>query len=113
LPWIGQLLCTAGTFAIVAGTFVLFRASGLRQAVHLYTGIVQLRPGPVNADAILTLAFAAAALAGLDMVQRARHEGHRLVTLPAIPTGVAVGAMVAAVIVFSGAPPVPFIYFKF
>jgi hypothetical protein len=93
---------------------VLFRAQSFAAARQYFKGIVAFRGGGVEANAWLLVILAVAAVLAIDIfVRRTRATSPGRRTQHPLPTGVTVGAMVAAIIVFSGAAPQPFIYFQF
>src|SRR5205823_7779596 len=54
--WRRDLLRTLGTFHLVCLAWVFFRATSFSQAFHYLAGILTLRGGPVDANALVTLA---------------------------------------------------------
>jgi hypothetical protein len=104
---------TVVTFHLVCLAWVFFRASSFTLAFHYLSGIATLRSGPVDKDALTTLALAAVAMFTIDCAQRrARDHAAILDWAPAL-RGLAYGAMILGIIIFSGGTPVPFIYFRF
>ena len=103
-----------GTFALVTLLWILFRSPSFGAAQDYVGGILSMRSGPLDHNDLLLVSMATAAVLAIDLVARRVRSGGRVVVrrMP-VPVGAAVGAMVAALIVFSGSPPVPFIYFQF
>ena len=103
------------TFALVTMLWIIFRAGSFADARAYIGGMLALRAGPtVIADAVLVLALGGAALIVDLVTRRARHLGASIGDLvDPLPLGFAVGAAAAAIAVFSGATPQPFIYFQF
>ncbi|MDH3307378.1 MAG: MBOAT family protein [Acidimicrobiia bacterium] len=101
------------TFHLVALSWVFFRADGFSQALDVLTGIVTFRPGPVPYGTLWVLLPVALASLGIDLVQRrtGRHEG--LLEWPAPARGLVYGLVALSIVVFSGQPVVPFLYFQF
>ena len=108
-----DLVRTIVTFHLVCLAWVFFRASSFTLAFHYLAGIATLRSGPVDKNALTTLLLAGAAMFIIDSAQRrARDHAAMLEWAPAL-RGLAYGAMVLGIIIFSGGTPVPFIYFRF
>jgi D-alanyl-lipoteichoic acid acyltransferase DltB (MBOAT superfamily) len=114
-PWSPRrdLLPTVVTLHLVCVAWVFFRARTLDVALGYLGGVVAWRPGPVGVDNMLRLVVGALLVLVLDLAQRRVGRHSVLVRLPTLAQGVAVGACVVAVILFSGGTPVPFIYFQF
>jgi D-alanyl-lipoteichoic acid acyltransferase DltB (MBOAT superfamily) len=114
-PWSARrdLVPTAFTFVVVAALFVVFRASTMSEARTFFEGLLTLRPGPIDANAVITLVYAAVALFAIDLLQRANDDEAPILAWRPAPSGALLGVMAALVIVFSGGSPVPFIYFRF
>ena len=110
-----HLVSRLGTFALVTLLWILFRSASASIAADYIKGILSLRGGPVVSGDVLLVTFAVAAVLAIDLFARRRREvGAALLTrLGPFPTGIAVGAMGAALVVFSGAAPTSFIYFQF
>lgn len=104
-----------GTFALVTLLWVVFRAQSWDAAWAYFRGLAAFRGGSVATDDVLLVAFAAAAVLAIDLFARrlgAETARPRRAVTPVL-AGAAVGAMVAGIIVFSGAAPQQFIYFQF
>ncbi len=108
-----QVPSIALTFAATAVLFTLFRAATFTAFVDIVRGIVTLRAGRVDADAVVLTLAAALAVLLIDLAQRrtARHEA--VLAWPPAVRGLAYGTAVTAVVVCSGGTPVPFVYFQF
>jgi D-alanyl-lipoteichoic acid acyltransferase DltB (MBOAT superfamily) len=100
------------TFGIACVGWIFFRADTLSQAFDVIKGIVTLQGGETPVEVTLVPALLLATLA-FDLVRRRMRDG-KLVALrqPAF-AGTVVALGIAGLIVFSGAPPVQFVYFKF
>jgi D-alanyl-lipoteichoic acid acyltransferase DltB (MBOAT superfamily) len=106
------VLATVATFALVCLAWVFFRAASIDQALDvlhaLVTGGLTVDLDGADLVVIMTLLTLALDLAGRLRTLRAwRPERSPLLA------GAGVGAALAAVAVFSGGEPVPFIYFQF
>ncbi|MTV27241.1 MBOAT family protein [Nitriliruptoraceae bacterium ZYF776] len=101
------------TFHVVCGAWIFFRAETFAQARSVIGGIVRLRPEPLPADLLPVLGFAALIVVTLDLAQRRTGRQFPLVALPRVPAGVAYGVGALALVLFSGQPLQPFIYFQF
>jgi alginate O-acetyltransferase complex protein AlgI len=108
-----DLLRALVTFHLVCLTWVFFRAPNFSVALHYLAGIVKLRPGPVDVNAVATLAFASIAVLLIDAAQHRTRDHAAILRWPPALRGTAYGAMLLPIIVFSGGTPVPFIYFRF
>jgi D-alanyl-lipoteichoic acid acyltransferase DltB (MBOAT superfamily) len=101
------------TFHLVAFAWIFFRADSLNNAFVYVGRLVSLQPGFTNRDHVVLFIGAAICIFLLDVAQRngAEHE----VTLQWRPAwqGIAYGALLLAVIAFSGGALTPFIYFQF
>lgn len=113
-PWgIRDLLPTLATFHLVCFAWIFFRSPSLGAAASVLTGIATLRPGPIDLNAPVMLAAAAAAIFLIDFLQRRRGSDTPVLSWNPVARGIAYAAMVVAILIFSGATPVPFIYFQF
>ena len=93
----------------------MFSAESFGQAGEVIGGIASARGGVVDWSDVATVGLFAVATIGLDLWQR---RGLRLPVAADAPVaplarGVAVGSVIAAIVLFSGGTPVPFIYFQF
>jgi alginate O-acetyltransferase complex protein AlgI len=101
------------TFTAVSLLWVFFRAASFTQAADvLRAATTHPFQGLVAADVALLLA-GGLATAGLDLIVRRWGDEAGIVHLAPVRQGALAGLMVLAVVVFAGAPPVPFIYFQF
>ena len=108
--WGARLL----TFHGVVALWVFFRAGTVGSAVRYLSGLATFQPGPgLDLDDGLVVAMAGLATFLLDVSQRRRPEDAVLSSRLPVVHGVALGAMLVAIVVFSGGTPVPFIYFQF
>ena len=100
-------------FFVVCVAWVFFRADTFTDAFAVLEQIVTFADGLASrADLFLVLVLGVIAL-GIDLFTRtARNPIAALGRVPAL-AGAAVTAAVAAIIVFSGGTPEPFIYFQF
>jgi hypothetical protein len=67
----------------------------------------------VDSNAVATLVLAGGAMLVLDIVQRRTRDHAALLGWVPTMRGLAYGAMLLGIVVFSGGTPVPFIYFRF
>lgn len=103
----------AATFHLVCVAWIFFRATSFANALDVVRGIVTLRPGPVDANALTLLLLAGAATLAIDLSQRGVLRVGSPLSWPPAPRGAVLAALGLAVVVFSGGAPVPFIYFQF
>ncbi len=102
------------TFNLVCLTWIFFRAQDFTQAFEVLRGILTLRGGTYDLDGIATLLFASIATLTIDVVQRNGFDPDlAFMRWPRPARGALYGALGTAVLVFSGATSVPFIYFQF
>ena len=107
------LLCTIATFHVVCGAWIFFRSPDLRTALRYCEGLLTLRPGPVDVEALAVLIPAALATLFIDIAQRRARQHEVVVRWPAVVRGSIYATFGLAIVVFSGGAPVPFIYFQF
>jgi D-alanyl-lipoteichoic acid acyltransferase DltB (MBOAT superfamily) len=103
----------SGTFALVALTWIPFRAASFGEALDYAAGLLTLRAGPVPVDALSLLVPAVVVILILDLAQRSSGSHTVVLAWPAPARGLAYGLGLVALIVFSGQAAVPFLYFQF
>ncbi|MFQ5517934.1 MAG: MBOAT family O-acyltransferase [Acidimicrobiia bacterium] len=108
-----DILPAVATFHLVCLSWIFFRATSFTQAWNYLTGILTLRGGPVDTGAISLVVPAVLAMLIIDLAQRNAADETVLLRWAPAARGIAYGMMVLAVVVFSGADTVPFIYFQF
>ena len=102
------------TFHLVCLAWIFFRAQTFGEAFHYIGGIVTLRSGGhLDPNAVWTLAFAAIAIIGIDLVQRQANSETPVLGWHPIARGLVYGSLLIPVILFTGGVAVPFIYFQF
>ena len=113
LPTLAQLPAVLGTFAFTCVAWVLFRADSVGDALDVLAGLTRFGVGGTSAADVALLGVLLGVLLADDVVARTvRRPLDWAVRHPA-GTGAGVGLAVAAVVVFSGGSPTPFIYFQF
>ena len=122
---VSQLPAIAATFFVWCVSMVFFRAATLSAALDVFAAIVRPRSGESASASVLLVAMLLVATIWLDVVQRraADRQDDADQTVDAAPVSartrsttsgaLAAGAMFAAIVMFSGGTPVPFIYFQF
>lgn len=109
------------TFQIVTFAWIFFRAGTFTEAFEVIGGIFSFRSGPIDVGAFALLAIVATISLVIDLIQRAE-EAPSLTDArswaawqrwPGAVQGVVYGVLVLGIVVFSGSPPVEFIYFQF
>ncbi|HEX3794009.1 MAG TPA: MBOAT family O-acyltransferase [Acidimicrobiales bacterium] len=124
------------TFVLFCIGAVLFRATTIHEALVIFHRTLFLRGGAWAGPSAGLVPLILALVVVLDLIDRrarirtietvrvrarlgaeasppeAAYES-LIVGMPALPAGMLLGALVAAVVVFSGGAPVPFIYFHF
>jgi alginate O-acetyltransferase complex protein AlgI len=108
-----RVVAIVATFNVVCVAWVFFRSQTLTEALRYFKGILTLRPGPVDPNAVAVLLVASLAVLAIDLAQRRARDHEVFLTWPAPARGVAYGAFATLILVFSGGAPVPFIYFQF
>ena len=108
------------TFQFVVFAWIFFRAGSFGEAFEVIGGIFSLRSGPVDVSALALLAVIAAISLVIDLIQRAQASPSEDETAwsewkhwPAVVQGGVYAVLLLGVVVFSGSPPVEFIYFQF
>jgi D-alanyl-lipoteichoic acid acyltransferase DltB (MBOAT superfamily) len=102
------------TFNLACVAWIFFRAQSFHQAFTYLSGIATLRPGPHDINAIAMLLVAASASFFIDVVQRNGGTPDAVfLHWPAVARGALYGGLAVAILIFSGATVVPFIYFRF
>jgi alginate O-acetyltransferase complex protein AlgI len=113
LPAVRETPLVASTFALVCFAWVFFRAVDLSNAFAMLRAFASLDFALPDPGQLWTVLLALAAVVGVDLLERGRPNlFHELRARPAL-TGALVGIAIAAIVVFSGDTPVPFIYFQF
>lgn len=127
-PRICELPAVASTFLVWCVSMVFFRAASVGAAVDVFAAIVRPRQGDGAGASVLLVVVLFIATIWLDVAQRRaadRHDDSTAVDLAVTGTTapraaratlvgtLAASAMIAAILVFSGGTPVPFIYFQF
>jgi alginate O-acetyltransferase complex protein AlgI len=100
------------TFHLVCLTWIPFRAGSLSQAWEYFVGIITLRGGEIPVEVMLLLPFGLGTI-GLDLVLRSGVTVRRFGQFEGARFGVAVGIAAVLIIIYSGGPVQPFVYFQF
>lgn len=106
---VGSMLVT---FHVACLGWIFFRADSLGQAIDVVRGIVTLQGGEVPIEVVRTPYLLAATLAFDLFRRRMRVGGLQPMASPRL-AGALVGVGTLALVVFSGAAPVQFVYFQF
>jgi hypothetical protein len=85
----------------------------LEQALNYLGGIVTLRGGGLNPDAVALLVAGVVAAVGIDLLQRNTRTEEPVLDWGPVARGAAYAVMIVSIVVFSGGTSVPFIYFQF
>lgn len=105
-----------GTFTLVTFLWVFFRADSLANALRylggFFTALLGPTPGKWQADLAIVVPIALAVIT-IDLVDRNRARLRPLVRWSPIMQGALFGAAIIGMLVWSGRPPQPFIYFQF
>ncbi len=104
-----------GTFTLVTLLWVFFRSASLGAALDylggFFDGLLGATAGPWKAQ-LLVVAPIVLLVIAIDLVDRNRARIHPLTWSPALQ-GALFGAACVALLIWSGRPPEPFIYFQF
>ena len=108
-----DILPVLATFHLVAFAWIFFRAENLSAATSFVQRLFQFQLGTIEPNNIVLVGLAATAVISLDVWQR--NAGKHEVMLQWRPAwqGLAYASLLLAIIVFSGGPVTPFIYFQF
>ena len=115
-PRLADLWRVVGTFHLVGFAWIFFRADTFQQAWEYVIGfgrVGDMAPGSSLAYVTALVVLMMTGSFALDWVDRNRATFRPLVHWNAVLLGAAVGVMFAAILVFSGGAPTPFIYFQF
>ncbi|MEQ8841155.1 MAG: MBOAT family O-acyltransferase [Acidimicrobiales bacterium] len=115
-PCLRDLPAIIVTNVAVLFAWIFFRANGLGEAWDVISGIATLRGGSIRPADVATVALFTAIMIGGDLWQRShmdRLSRGTTVSVSPVLQGAGAGFLVAAVVLFSGGTPVPFIYFQF
>jgi alginate O-acetyltransferase complex protein AlgI len=113
MPTWADLVPIIATFHFVCLAWVFFRANSFGDALDALAGVVSLRGGGVDASAVAMLGLTGGIVLAIDLVQRHARDQTPMLRWPQYAQGAFYGLCVAAIVLFSGATPVPFIYFQF
>lgn len=117
---ISQVPAIVATFGFWCVSMVFFRAESVDAAVDVFAAIVRPRGADTASGSVLLVLVLLVATIWLDLAQR-RAAVRDLTDTPSVApgarstvsAGLTAGVMFAAIVVFSGGTPVPFIYFQF
>ena len=101
------------TFHVVCAAWIVFRAGSLSEVSAVVRGILTLRAGPVDTNAVVLVLAATAVVALIDVALRRTNAEVPMVMGSSLARGVFIGALVVTILAFSGGAPTPFIYFQF
>jgi alginate O-acetyltransferase complex protein AlgI len=101
------------TFTFWSLALMVFRSANFSDALHYLKGMVAFRSGPIDANEVVTFAFAIIALLLIDGAQRRTRDHTTVVNWAPAAKGATYGVMLLTILIFSGGTPVPFIYFRF
>ncbi len=109
---LSDLPSIAGTFVLVCGAWVFFRAEDLTTSVRVFKAMLYQTGAASGADLVLVL-LAFATMVVIDLA--ARMEWPSLAAVQRRPelAGALVSAAILGVVLFSGGSPRPFVYFQF
>jgi D-alanyl-lipoteichoic acid acyltransferase DltB (MBOAT superfamily) len=101
------------TFAVVHVAWVFFRADTFSDAFYVLRRIFTFADGITSAADLVLILILGGATLGMDLFTRMSPNPIGVLHRAPILTGAGVTAAVAAIVVFSGGTPEPFIYFQF
>ena len=108
-----DLLPALGTFHLVAFSWIFFRADSFSNAIAYLGGLLRLRLAIPDLNTFILVTAAIFLIGVIDFAQR--NSGQHEVMLRWRPSwqGLAYAAGLLAIVIFSGGPVTPFIYFQF
>jgi D-alanyl-lipoteichoic acid acyltransferase DltB (MBOAT superfamily) len=101
------------TFQFVCLAWIFFRAESFTQAFDVISGIFTLRGSGIDGAFLAMLVLLLAVSTWIDLAQRNRATQTPMLALNPAAQGALYGVFIVAIILFSGAEHVPFIYFQF
>jgi len=101
------------TFAVVHVAWVFFRADTFTDAFTVLKRIVRFAGGTTSEADLVLIAILGGVTLGVDLFTRIQPNPIRILQRYPVLAGAGVTAAIAAIIVFSGGTPEPFIYFQF
>jgi D-alanyl-lipoteichoic acid acyltransferase DltB (MBOAT superfamily) len=113
VPRAGEVPAILFTFGLVVVAFVFFRAGTVRGALDVLAGIVAWRGPAPRAGELALLGGVATAVLAIDLVERTGRAPRLWSLAHPVRSGALAGVATAALLVFAGGTPVPFIYFQF
>jgi len=102
-----------GTFQLVAFAWIFFRAADFTQAFDVIAGIFTFQAGTMDRGALWLVLLCGMITIAIDLAQRQADTHTPMLEWRPWVQGLTYGAMIVAIIVFSGGETVPFIYFQF
>jgi len=112
-PKLRDVPAIVATFNLVALAWIFFRAADLNQALAYLGGVITLRAGPIPWDSIVLVGPLLLASLGLDLAQRRGGSHEAILDWPGIRRGLVYASCLIGIVLFSGQPTVPFLYFQF
>jgi len=101
------------TFSVVHVAWVFFRADTFTDAFTLLKRIATFAGGRTSEADLLLIAILGGVTLGVDLFTRIQPNPIRILQRYPVLAGAGVTTAIAAIIVFSGGTPEPFIYFRF
>ena len=108
-----DLIPALATFHLVAFAWIFFRADSLANAITYIQSLFRFRIATPDPNSLILVTAAALAVVSIDLWQR--NGGTHEVMLRWRPAwqGLTYASLILAIVVFSGGPVTPFIYFQF
>jgi D-alanyl-lipoteichoic acid acyltransferase DltB (MBOAT superfamily) len=108
-----QIGASVYVVSVLGFSMVLFRSSSLSAALSYYREIFTFTWTPLDWDNVALFAYAILAVVAIDHREHALELTENRSDPPTVPRALLWGAMLVAVIVFSGGVVQPFVYFQF
>jgi D-alanyl-lipoteichoic acid acyltransferase DltB (MBOAT superfamily) len=108
-----RLRSMAYILPILGLSVVLIRAPSVAAALQYYREILSFRWVPLDWNNVLLVAYAAIAIILSDAREHALELTEDSADPPSVPRALLWGVMICLIIVFSGTPAQPFVYFQF
>jgi alginate O-acetyltransferase complex protein AlgI len=101
------------TFTLFCFATLFFRSESFTGAWQFLTGLVTLRAGPVDRNAVALIVFAAIFMFGFDVLQRNLRDETPVIEWSPTARAAVYATLFVAIVLFSGGTATPFFYFQF
>lgn len=112
-PWWRRVPATAYVFVLIALQIAWIRTGAIGSGLDLYGALLRPATGAIDVDMLFLFLYGLVAMILVDNRQVRMEKVEGTPDPVTIPRAVGFGAMIVLIVVFSGAPPQPFVYFQF